>query len=262
MDRADDEMVVAVEDETAKMGFFTRIISIFASPVALMKNIRHYPVIGPVLLLVMALSLLTIPTLAKITEITQSELSAVSLERYGYDITALTQAGADEETAQSVQVYTTVVSVVTLIVTYPIMILLYAIGLTVLTKIARGKATFAQYFSMFTHTKLIIAVLAVFTAFMMVNLGSVLDVTSLAAAFMPRGNMTNLTFCFLMSVNLAGVWEAALTAVGVREFNGFSATKSVVIAVIVFAVSVAINGFLMGSSFIFLDIADNALQGL
>jgi hypothetical protein len=198
-------MFTIVEEEVQKMSFFQRVVSIFTAPVKLMRNIRTYPVVGPMLFLFFFLCIFTHPFVAKIAEITQSQLGGIMFERYGQEVFGLLevmQPTVDAELAPAIALASTISAAVAAMATYPITCIVLAFVLFLITKIARGGTRYIQYVSMYAHVSVISAIGSIFVMAMMATFGTLLNVSSLAAVFMPDGNMSMLSYNILNSITL------------------------------------------------------------
>jgi len=254
MDVENNEVFTAVEDEVQKMGFLQRVASLFIAPVKLMQNIKEYPVIASMLIFVMALSLLTLPFMSRITELSQNMISEIMLARYGQDFLSLLET-------QSANISTTslISAIVGVIIAYPIACFLKALVLLIITKIAKGGAKYKQYASMYAHVLIISALSGLIITPIMIAMGAILDVSSLAALFMPNGNISMMSYNLLSSITLFTIIEAVLVMIGVREINGFSNTKAIVTVLIMFALSTVFTAAMAGVSIFALDISYKAL---
>lgn len=257
---SDNDITRVVEPEIKKMNPLDRLISLFISPVALMKNIKLYPVILVPLLIVTLLALGMLPFMGRYTEIQTRIFSNVSLERYGMDYFNLTPVDEEEETAQTVSTITNITTTATLLVSYPISAFFAALGLLILTKIARGQAKLGQYFSLYLHLFILSAIGAIITTSMSVMLDSTLDITSLAAIFMPLGNITMLVYNLFSSITVFNVWVAVLVIIGVKVINECSTVKAVIIGLISYLFSVAISTATLSMTFLSFDIMNGLLQ--
>jgi hypothetical protein len=246
------------EAKPAKMRFADRFLSLFVTPAALMDNIRLYPVALAPLAVSLALAILTVPLMQSYTAINNRWLSNISIERYGTDLFAIADADDEDELDESLDVATQTAAIASTLVGYPVGAFFSALGLYILTKIARGRELrLGQYFSMYAHLGVITAVGSAVTMSLCVRLDTPLDVTSLAAVFMPLGDITMPAFNILSAVTVFGVWITALSVVGIRHINGFSYFKSAVLGVIAFAFSTGLAVLSAGMTFWMFDILDN-----
>jgi hypothetical protein len=244
------------ETETTRMKPLNRLMSIFVSPVELMKNIKVYPAVLVPLILCVLISLATLPLLMRYSDIQTRALSLISLERYGVDYFNILTAVDEDETivAQTtVDTITLATNIVTAVLTPALYSFFAALGLFILTKIARGKVQLKQYFSMYVHLYVITAIGILVMTALGVALNTTLDVTSLAAAFMPLGNITMLVFNVLSSISLFNVWVTVLTVIGVRVINDFTWKRAVIIVFAAFAFSVAFSAVSMSATFFTFD---------
>jgi len=131
--------------------------------------------------------------------------------------------------------------------------------LLIITKIARGGARYIQYLSMYSHVVLITALGALITTPIMVYTGTMLDVSSLAAVFIPNGDFSMMSYNVLTAITLFEILKCIILVIGVREINGFSLTKSIVVVVIMFVLSVSVTAALSGSSVFIMDLSFKAM---
>ncbi|MCL1976344.1 MAG: YIP1 family protein [Firmicutes bacterium] len=259
MDMENNEIFTIVEDEVQKMSFIQRLVSLFTAPVKLMQNIKYYPKIAAALLLCMGLSLLTLPFVSKITEITTNMMSEIMLIRYGQDFISFmesTQAAANNPQLSAI---TTASTTLVLLLSYPLMCVIKTLILFIITKIAKGMATFKQYASMYAHILLIAVLGSIITTSIMAAMGTLLDVSSLAAVFMPSGNFSMIPYNLLASISLFTVLEIILAGIGVKEINGFTNRKAIIVVSIIFILSVAFTTIMAGSSVYMMDLSYKAL---
>jgi hypothetical protein len=251
------------EGDAKKMPFTARLAGVFLSPVKLMRDIGRHPSIGPMLLVAMALSLISLPMMGRISEISLDEMNVIIIERYGYEY-ANTIAQAQDMAASTtgdgaVQAIAGATTLIGTLAAIPIACAVQAAVLLLLTKIAKGSANFRQYMSMFAHVSLIGAVGAQISNFAMYSMGTTLNVTSLAAVLMPGGNLSMPAYNILSAIGVFGIWQCALLGVGVREINGFSKAKAATLAIIVFALGVAFTTGAASVSILMMDVSVGAL---
>lgn len=258
-----EELTRTIEPEVIRMGLFARVIGIFISPGDLMRNIKAYPVAWVPLLLIVLVSLLTMPFTLAIQDLMNRELSYISIERYGFDLTDIGGMGVDfygeGDLAALTNAVVTVGTVVGVVVVTPIVCFLAALGLWILCKIFRGSATLVQMFSMYLHIYVLATVGGLISAWLMSATGNFLDMTSLAAVLMPTGNITQLPFNILSAISIFTIWSTVLTYIGVKIINDFSDVKAGVIAFISFVASVVIYAGTMMSTFIIWDLTMNMM---
>jgi hypothetical protein len=267
MFETDDELTREVEPETVKMGVVERLIALFFSPGKLMANIGHYPVVGVPLVAAIVVSLLSLPLLADYTEITTRECSYISLERYGVDYFNLVTSDFDdmgdaEALNSTINAITNVSTAVSAVVSYPVMAFFAALWLFIVTKIARGGVKLITYYSMYMHIYIIAALGSALVMFLGNMSNTMLDLTSLAAVFMPKGDITSLLFCLLMTVNIFGLWQCALVYVGTKEIAGFSAKRAAVVTLIVYFSTVLVTAGSTASTFFVIDLTNDLLGSI
>jgi hypothetical protein len=246
-----------IEEETIpKMGYFTRLTSIFVSPVKLMQNIKYHTSILPMLITGMALSLINIPFQGKITEMANDKLAEIALTRYGQEFANFMQSA---QSAASTQMVTSVATIITLLLTTLVTCILQALILLIITKIVKGGANFGQYVSMYSHVLIITMIGSVFASVVMTSMGTLLDISSLAAVFMPNGDFSIPMYNILSSITLFGILQSVLVFMGVREINEFSGVKACVITLIMFILGVAFTAVMASLSTLSLDITYRAM---
>ena len=260
MDLENNEIFTIVEEEVQKMGFFQRIASLFVSPVRLMQNIKYYPAIASMLFFVMALSLFTMPFMDAMTEITNNKMSEIMLTRYGQDFLNFMDSAQSTANTGATSIITTITTIIALIVVYPIMCFLKALVLFIITKIARrGEARYVQYASMYAHVLVITVIGSLITTAIMVATDTLLDASSLAAIFMPNGDISMMSYNLLSSITLFKIVETILMFIGVKEINSFSTTKAVAIVSVMFVLTAIFTAVIAGSSLLILDMSYKAL---
>ncbi|MCL2165378.1 MAG: hypothetical protein FWH55_13565 [Oscillospiraceae bacterium] len=255
MDIDNDNIFTVVEEEVKKMGFFKRIASIFVSPVLLMRNIKSYPVIAPMLLLGMGLNLLLMPFWSKLTEISTGKMMEVMVERYGQEYMELMEGTQAALANPTTTIIATVSASVSSVISFLVACLFQALILLIITKIIRGSANYAQYVSLYAHVLIITAIGSLITTPVMATVGTLLDVSSLAAIFMPSGDFSMIPYNILSAITLFEILKSVLLVIGVREINKFSTSESVAAVSIMFILSVAFTAALSSSSLFFMDMA-------
>lgn len=249
-DQHHEELTRVVEPEVHKMGAVQRIINLFVSPSELMQNIKVYPVILIPLIVSMAIGLISVPLTSQIMPIVQQELSIISIDRYGIDLMNLGAQGDiyGDFNVEEMDTFLMISSVIGAIITPLIISFILALGMLVLSKIARGDATFGQLLSMYMHIYIIIILGELIVSGLMVTTGNFLNMTSLAAVFMPQGNIAMVSFNVLSSISIFTVWVAVLTFIGVKILNQFGNIKAGILAGIAFFVGMAFQvGSLMAN---------------
>jgi hypothetical protein len=257
------EIIRVVAPETVKMKLFERLISLFASPGKLMANLKQYPVAWATLAICMAISLASLPLTLRFADIQTRELSIASIDRYGVDYFNLVVYDFDDdEFVQTVTATVTRVTAgITALITYPLAAFFSTLGLFILAKIARGPGKFQQYFAMYAHLCLITALGAAITAYACVTFDNTLDVTSLAAVFMPNGNYASLTYNMLSSITLPLVWVTVLSIIGLKVFNEWSMNKAITVGSVAFVLIVGFRAAILGATFFAIDWLDGFLVG-
>jgi hypothetical protein len=247
------------------MTFIDRMVSLFVSPGKLMENIKAYPKAWLPLLVCILISLASLPLTIGFAEIQTQEFSIISIERYGVDYFALGAAADfdDEDDAQATYQRTVgYAAVLTAFISYPLLAALSALMLFILCKIMRGQGTYQQYFSLFAHVYIITAVCAAVTMGACIAFDNSLDILSLAAVFMPQGNITDSTYNLLYVISLPRIWMFALIFIALRYINEWSAAKSAVGGGIAFVSSVLVNALYLNSTFVLMDFSHNMLSNL
>lgn len=256
------EITRVVEPEVIKMGVVSRVLNIFISPVELMHNIKAYPVFLVPFLLSVVIALAGIGPSRHVTEMMNEEIAFISIERFGFDMT-MTQTFDEygdfpvEEMVSTVEI----VMVVAMAFINPLLISFFGtLGVFILSKILRGRATFGQTFSMYMHLYVILALGAVVSMFLMSMTGSIVDMTSLAAIVMPGGRIDDIVFNILSAIAVFPIWSTVLLFFGVKVINEFSTAKSAIIACISYAVSILISAGTVMVTFMFMEMGANAMQ--
>ncbi|MDR1665162.1 MAG: hypothetical protein LBR83_09645 [Clostridiales bacterium] len=244
------------ESEIKRMNPFDRLVSLFVAPASLMKNIRIFPAVLVPLIVCTLLGLALMPFSSNLADIQMHEFSNLSIERYGVDYFNTTPV--DDELAAvmpDISTITNISAVVSAFIAYPVIAFFLALGTFILTKIARGKELkLIQYFSMYIHLCVLTAIGAVVTTVLCVSLGSILDVTSLAALFMPLGNVTMPAFNALSGITVFGLWVTVLAIIGIKHINHFSYLKATVIGLVGFAFSLGFYTISTSLTFLTYDI--------
>ena len=255
-------IITAVEEEVKKMGFFKRIASLFVSPILLMRNIKSYPVIAPMLLLGMGLNLLLMPFWSRITEISTGKLSEIMMARHGQDYMDIFEGTQAALSNPATTVIATVSAAISSMIAFLVACVFQALVLFIVTKIARGGAKYAHYVSLYAHVLIITAIGSLITTPVMATVGTLLDVSSLAAIFMPSGDFSMIPYNILSAITLFEILKCVLLVIGVREINEFPTSKAVGAVSIMFILSVAFTAATASSTVFFMEMAFNSVRSM
>ncbi len=252
-----------VEEEIPKqMGLFDRLISIFIAPGKLMENLHYHQPIWSIIIVVIVFALFLLPLTPRLVQITTAEMSAISIERYGMDMFNPVLPDDVKDQVENVKNIGATVGSVIGTLSIPLFVLVSALILFIVSKIAKGTATIKQYFSMYLHIRVISAIGSLITTSLMIMMNTSLDMTSLAAVLMPNGNMTNLLYCILISINVFGIWSNILVFIGVKKLNDFTNTRAAVVTIVMFLLTLAFTVGSLASTFMMLDWQQNMLQNI
>lgn len=259
-----EELTRMISPDVLKMNIFTRFISILFSPAELMRNIKTYPVILAPLLICILIGALSIPVSRQWTDMYMQELSHISLEMYGTDLSGWTYLQAadvygDLDMAGVVDALAIATLAIGVVIGPLLAALLAGLGLWILSKIAKGSSTFGQMFSAYLHIYTITAIGALVSYGLTVMTGNFIDMSSLASVLMPSGNISMPAFNLLSAVSVFSLWAAFLTFVAVKVINNFSSIKAVLITFIAFAFGVAVHVGTFMFTFIMWDISARAM---
>jgi len=255
----DDEMTRIVEDEIQPLKFFDRILSIFFSPGKVMKNIAEHPKIGAAVIIVLILAGLSAVYATDIAAISLDEQTIIYIERYGADYLNLNEA---MQTFTDMGALTTVTAVATMLATPFVTAFGAALVLFVLSKIGKGEARFGQFYSMYFHIYIVTYLLNLIPTLFMVMNRSTLNILSLAAIYMPDGNVTSPVYNILTAVSVISVWEAILVFIGVKNLNGWKAGKSLVVTVIDFILCAGATAAVQTASILVVDWSFNMMSDI
>ncbi len=255
-----EEMVE--EEVPAQMGIFDRLISVFIAPGKLMENLRYHQPIWTMIIVAIVLALFMLPITPRLVQITTAEMSAISIERYGMDMfNPVLPEDVKDQVENAKNIGSMVGSVIGTLAA-PLMMLVSALLLFIVTKIAKGTATIKQYFSMYLHIRVVSGIGSLITTSLMIMMNTSLDMTSLAAVLMPGGNITNLLYCILLSINIFGIWANILVFFGVKKLNDFTNTRAAVVTLVLFLLTLAFTAGTLASTFMMLDWQQNMLQNI
>ena len=240
-----DEITRTVAPDAPRMGFVQRFVSLFVAPYRLMRNIRKHPVVLPPLVVALLIALASTPLTVQYTEIAAQEISRLMLDRgVPPELLNLGPAVVDEYgdiTEAAAGSFPDAIVLVNALAGTLLVAFLGALWLLIITKIARGRASLGQYFSMYMHIAVVSALAAALMMALSIYADTPLDITSAAAIFMPAGNVTMLGFNLLSVVSLANLWGTALVCLGVKAINGFSTVKAALLALLSFAATAAVH---------------------
>ena len=240
-----------------------RIINLFVSPGELMQNIKLYPVILVPLIASIILALAAIPFVTQYSEMTLQELSIISLELHGVDLSGWTQMQEANVYGDQVAAGMGAFAIVGQVVGAVLMPLIYGLisGLIflILSKIFRGSAKFKQLFSMCIHYYVLSALGALVVVALAVTTGRFIDLTSLAAVVMPDGNISMVSFNILSSISVFNIWVHILIFIGIKVLNDFSAVKAGIITAISFLLTIAVNVGIIMSTFLMWNVLMGAM---
>jgi len=255
----DDELTKIVDDEVAPLKFFDRVLSIFFSPGKVMKNIAEHPKIGAAALVVLILAGLSAVYAMDIANISLDEQTIIYIERYGADYLNLSEA---MQTLTDMGALTSVTAVATVLVTPFVTAFGAALVLFILTKMSRGEARFGQFYSMYFHIYIVTYLLNLIPMLFMVMNRSSLNVLSLAAVYMPDGNVTSPKYNILTAVSVISVWEALLVFIGVKNLNGWKAGKSLIVTAVNFILCAGATAAMQIAGILVVDWSFNIMSGI
>ena len=257
------ELERVVTPENKKMGPFERIINLFVAPTDLMKNIRLYPAIFMPFIAALVLALAAIPFTTQYSEMMLQELSIISLELHGVDLSGWTQMQEanvyGEQMASGMGAFAVVSQVITAFVMPFLYALIAAVIFIILVKIFRGSAKFGQLYSMCMHYYVLSALGSLVVVALAVTTGRFIDLTSLAAILMPNGNISMVSFNVLSSISIFNIWVHIIIFIGIKVLNDFSSVKAGIITGISFLLTIAVNVGILMSTFIMWDMLMGAM---
>ena len=252
-----EELTRMVEPDAPKMGPVQRIINLFLAPGELMQNIKLYPVIAVPFVVALIIGLVSIPATSQMSELMMQELSIISIEMYGVDLSGWTQLQEQGLYGDDLTSAFNVFATVTMAISAAIMPFLYsaiaAVLFIILVKILRGGARIGQLFSMSMHLYIISALGTAVVAALMVSTGRLVDMTSLAAVIMPDGNISMLQFNLLSSISIFNIWSHVLVFIGIKVLNDFSVVKAGIITGVSLLATIAIHVGTYMSTFVMWD---------
>jgi len=258
-----NELERVVAPEGRKMGIFERIINLFVAPTEVMQNIKLYPVILVPAIVSILLALVAVPFTAQYSEMMLQELSIISLDLHGVDLSGWTQMQEvgmyGEEAAAGMGAFTVISQVIGAVIMPFLYCLIAGVLFLVLSKIFRGGAKFGQLYSMCMHYYVISALGALVVVALAVTTGRFIDLTSLAAVLMPGGNISMVSFNVLQSISVFNIWVHILIFIGIKVLNDFSSVKAGIITAISFLLTIAINVGIMMSTFLMWNILMGAM---
>jgi hypothetical protein len=117
-----------------------------------------------------------------------------------------------------------------------------ALVVFVLCKIFRGKAKYAQIFSMTLHIAVINMVYLLLVYFLSGVTQTTLDYTSLASLFVSRPDLASPAYTMLSYVSLFTLWAAALQWVGIKVLNEFSWARAGAVTAVSFLLGLLTAG--------------------
>ena len=253
-----EELTRVVPQEVLKMPILKRIINIFAAPGEVMENIKTYSEILAPYLIAIVIGLATIPISMQVTDMSMQEMSMISIERWGIDLfggTAETDFYGDDLMGNAMNAFAIVGIVVMVFLTPMIWGVIATLGLWILSKIFRGRATFGQIFSMNMHVYIISALGMLVVSTLMVMTGRLLDMTTLAAVLMPNGRMDDVTFNTLTGIGIFPIWTSVVTFIGLKVINEISVARAAIITVISFLIGLAVSVVMLMSSWWIMDMS-------
>jgi len=227
-----------IQDTDKPMDLFTRLISIFVSPVKLMENINKFPRMAPPLIIFIIAGIITAVMYPSYMDIYAHEQSLVLIERYGADYANISELMQTE----GVEAITNATVLITAMVTPYISGFFAAVILMLLCFVAGCKPKFAQFYSMHIHAMAIAAVLGVVSMYFMIVTKTSVNVLALGGFIMPNGNYLNPVYEALNVISVVNIWQMVLIIIGLKAITGASGTKAFVIAVTSFVFLIAFTG--------------------
>jgi len=253
-----------LEDDDRPMNIFSRVISVFASPVKLMENLNKYPKMLAPIVVYIIIGIGSAIISPQVSIISLEEQSLWSVERYGTDMlntdAILSASSGGDGTGDVINAITGISMFMGTITSPYINAFFLTVLLLILSAIFRLKPKFSQYYSMYLHTMIITSVFGLISSCLMVATNSVIDVLSVGGILFPRGNIFDPVFVALSAISVGSVWQTILVCVGLKTFTGCSTTKASVISVISLMFIVASGAVFAIGSVAFYDWMYNTLQ--
>jgi hypothetical protein len=232
------------QEKPKPMPLSERVASLFIAPVKLMENIKLYPVALLPLFICLVIRLLYIPLSDQYNEMVTVETEKYTLETYermGFTAEQIQQVqqiqqsgpfgmgGGSEAAALIINVLGIVLSIIGTA-------FFSALWMFVITKIARGPAKFAQYFSLFSHLTIITVLLSVAVTAVSVMRGSLVNFLSLGI-LIPQARIDDALYLLLTALSLPALWFNVLAVVGVKVINGWKPVKAIAVGVVSFVIA-------------------------
>ncbi|MCL1997990.1 MAG: YIP1 family protein [Turicibacter sp.] len=215
----------------------TKLLSLFIAPIKLMEALKTNPTIFLPLMLIIAINLASILLLADFNQQVLDHTNTILMEHMldqGLDITPLLPV-MDEYGIEPTGVDLNFLLIINSIFAPLILGVIYAFLLWLMTKIARGDATFPMYFSLYIHTAVITTFGTFLSTLLMAQLSTFTDPASLAAFLMPTSNLSSPLFNFLSTITIFSLYSAILTFFALKTFNDFK-TKALIIATLAYLI--------------------------
>jgi hypothetical protein len=233
-------------EKPKRMTLSERVASLFIAPVKLMENIKLYPVALLPLFICVVIMLLYMPLSDQYNGMAAAETQKYALETYesmGFTAEQIQQMQQIQQSgpfgmgggSEAAAIIINVLGIVLGILTAAFFSTLW---MFIITKIARGPAKFAQYFSMFSHLTIITSLLTVAVTAVSVMRGSLVNFLSLGI-LMPEARITDALSQLLSALSLSTLWFNALAVVGVKVINGWKPVKAIVVGVVAFVTATA-----------------------
>lgn len=240
-----EELYRVVEPEVIKMTATQRIAALFTAPTELMKNVKAYPVVLVPFLIVFVLGIISIFPMMPVTDMINEEMANILMERFPEAAVHLTPAGDYYGDFVVPEAFINAVMIVSFAVNAALTplftVFITTLGILIISKIMRGKATFVQTFSMYMHVYVITAVGILVVYLLMMLTGSIVDMTSLAAVLPMDVRIDDPLFGVLSGVAVFPIWATIITFIGVKAINEFCNTKAAIVTAIVYLAGIALT---------------------
>ena len=234
------------------MGGFDRIVSIFASPVKLFKNIRTHPkILAPfVIFLIMGIitGVLTMKYAGIVTEARRPAMEAkygaefVNFEENGSELSMLLNMSLVDPSMTGLSMALS--GIFTFLSTYGTTGLMIAFIYFILVKILKGEAKYPNIMSMIFHILIVDAVGSTIILALGIIFNTPVDVSSLAV-FLGRGAFETPLYNVLNCISVFSLWHSVLIIFGLKTVCGLPLKKAVLAETVIFVISVLFAGIVV-----------------
>lgn len=225
------------------MIFLKNVVNIFTNPAAVMKDISESdkPKMLMPLLYSFIISMIVTFLQNPITQEMQQNMNDLFISKYGTSIPNI-----EKSMTTSFDIKTILIGAAGFLAVW----LFSSFVLWVLCKIFKGKITYKKVLSVKAHTYMIVTTGALISIAIQLLLKLHVSPFSMANLF-PSGKFDNFLYDLLYNIDLFGIWEAVVVAIGLYIINDFAKIKSYIAVFTIYILKIFFGAYSLVSIFLF-----------